>query len=274
MKFGEKKEGDDFTTFPVTMRPSFGALLADAAHSAWVASGGAGRPFVLVELGCGTGVLAHDVLLRCRDAHPAMYAEVKYVIGERSAALRAIQRETNREFVDADKLTIAEVDARGHGSGLALRAAVWSALGAAADAERPRGVMLSNELPDAFGVEKLLVGVAANGAAAADAAAAAERLRAQRCVVVLLVGARRLRELLDAGGSEGDALGGGAEALLTASRLQASAARAAVARGEAEAGQGGAQLHTGAAEALSAWLASEEGSDGEWVALLARRIAT
>ena len=93
VKFGEKKEGDDFTTFPVTMRPSFGALLADAAHSAWVASGGAGRPFVLVELGCGTGVLAHDVLLRCRDAHPAMYAEVKYVIGERSAALRAIQRD-------------------------------------------------------------------------------------------------------------------------------------------------------------------------------------
>ena len=265
VKFGEKKEGDDFTTFPVTMRPSFGALLADAAHSAWVASGGAGRPFVLVELGCGTGVLAHDVLLRCRDAHPAMYAEVKYVIGERSAALRAIQAETNREFVDAGKLTIAEVDARGHGSGLALRAAVWSALGAAADAERPRGVVLSNELPDAFGVEKLLVGVA-NGAAA-DAAAAAERLRVQRCVVVPLVGARRLRELLDAGGSEGDALRGGAEALLTASRLQASAARAAVARGEAEAGQGGAQLHTGAAEALSAWLATEEGSDGEWVAL-------
>ena len=36
---------------------------------------------------------------------------------------------------------------------------------------------------------------------------------------------------------------------------------------QAEAGQGGAQLHTGAAEALSAWLATEEGSDGEWVAL-------
>ena len=66
------------------------------------------------------------------------------------------------------------------------------------------------------------------------------RLRVHRCVVVPLVGARRLRELLDAGGSEGDALGGGAAARRCSPRLASkrARARAAVARGEAEAGAG------------------------------------
>ena len=264
VKFGEKKEGDDFTTFPVTMRPSFGALLADAAHSAWVASGGAGRPFVLVELGCGTGVLAHDVLLRCRDAHPAMYAEVKYVIGERSAALRAIQRETNREFVDAGKLTIAEVDARGHGSGLALRAAVCCAPRRGGRG-RPRGVVLKRAAGrlrrrEAARRRRQRRRGGRRGGGGGAAARAAVRGGAARRRAPAARAARRGR----LGRRRAPRRRG---ALLTASRLQASAARAAVARGEAEAGQGGAQLHTGAAEALSAWLATEEGSDGEWVAL-------
>ena len=75
------------------MRPFFGALLADRLHSLWLATGGSDdkQTFVIVELGAGTGVLAHDVLLRIREAWPAMYEGLLYVIGERSAGLRGLQ---------------------------------------------------------------------------------------------------------------------------------------------------------------------------------------
>ena len=49
---------------------------------------------VVVELGCGTGVLAHDFLEHCEAALPAFYAALHYVIGERSDALRALQART------------------------------------------------------------------------------------------------------------------------------------------------------------------------------------
>ena len=51
--FGESNAEDDFTTFPVTMRPVFGALLArrlEALRRACMADEAEGAPFVVVEL--------------------------------------------------------------------------------------------------------------------------------------------------------------------------------------------------------------------------------
>eukprot|EP00908_Phaeocystis_cordata_P004377 Transcript_14763.p1 GENE.Transcript_14763~~Transcript_14763.p1 ORF type:complete len:165 (-),score=39.48 Transcript_14763:176-670(-) len=91
IEFGESKQTADFTTFPISMRPFFGAILADRLHSLWLATNVStndatndASTFVVVELGAGTGVLAHDVLLRIREAWPRMYESLLYVIGEHS----------------------------------------------------------------------------------------------------------------------------------------------------------------------------------------------
>ena len=36
--FGESRLAADFTTFPISMRPFFGAILADRLHSLWLAT--------------------------------------------------------------------------------------------------------------------------------------------------------------------------------------------------------------------------------------------
>ena len=104
--FGESSETADFTTFPVSMRPAFGAMLADRACELWKAAGGGSEPFLLLELGAGTGVLAHDVLAHCEACLPHFYAAVRYVIGERSASLREVQAQSNTRFVTAGKLRV------------------------------------------------------------------------------------------------------------------------------------------------------------------------
>ena len=38
VEFGEHSDTSDFTTFPVSMRPAFGAMLADRLHALWAAS--------------------------------------------------------------------------------------------------------------------------------------------------------------------------------------------------------------------------------------------
>eukprot|EP00966_Prymnesium_polylepis_P006969 160584-Prymnesium_polylepis.1 len=73
------------------MRPHFGAMLADRLESLHALCSDRDAPFVVLELGCGTGVLAHDILARAKAAHPHLYRRLVYVIGERSAALRTIQ---------------------------------------------------------------------------------------------------------------------------------------------------------------------------------------
>lgn len=76
-----------FLTSP-EVGPLFGAVLARALDAWWH---GLGRPhpFVLVEAGAGTGTLATAV----RAAGPACSTALRYVLVERSAALRARQRD-------------------------------------------------------------------------------------------------------------------------------------------------------------------------------------
>jgi SAM-dependent MidA family methyltransferase len=77
----------DFITSP-EVGPLFGAVIARALDTWWRADG-CPDPFVVVEAGAGAGTLARTVL----DAVPECAAALRYVLVERSAALRARHRE-------------------------------------------------------------------------------------------------------------------------------------------------------------------------------------
>ena len=128
VQFGESAEAADFTTFPVSMRPMFGALIAERVHTIWQAGGSRGAPFVVLELGAGLGMLAHDFLQHCRVRRPNFYRSLTYVIGERSRSLRAEQEETNAGFVQEGRLFVREVDAQALAD-RSLRAALLELLG-------------------------------------------------------------------------------------------------------------------------------------------------
>ncbi|HTN81099.1 MAG TPA: SAM-dependent methyltransferase [Acidimicrobiales bacterium] len=76
------RRGDFITSAEVG--PLFGAVVARALDSWWIAAGSP-RPFVVVEAGAGVGTLARSVLA----ATPACSAALRYVLVERAAVLRA-----------------------------------------------------------------------------------------------------------------------------------------------------------------------------------------
>jgi len=80
---GRAGRGGDFLTSP-EVGPLFGAVLARALD-AWWRELGEPDPFVVVEAGSGVGTLARAVL----DAAPACTLALRYVLVERSEALRA-----------------------------------------------------------------------------------------------------------------------------------------------------------------------------------------
>ena len=269
--FGENAETDDFTTFPVSMRPAFGAMLADRLCSLWRAMGSpADSPFLIVELGAGTGVLAHDILSSCEANLPAAFwAACRYVIAERSASLRVLQAETNVRFVADGKLCVVPADAQDIG-GSALRETLLAVARRGAGPALPtlRGAVISNELPDAFGVEKVLV--SARPAAATSAAASrsapvaapalsggfgseAQRLRMQRAHVVPLIRLGDVRAVLSASDEPlPPALQ--LEALVACSRAHRAALLTGERAGSWELGYAGEQLLPAAAAALDEWL--------------------
>lgn len=86
---GAGRRGDFLTSAEVG--PLFGAVLARALDT-WWRELGAPDPFVVVEAGAGAGTLARSVLA----AEPACAAALRYVLVERSAALRAMSAEALR----------------------------------------------------------------------------------------------------------------------------------------------------------------------------------
>ncbi|CAJ1331731.1 unnamed protein product, partial [Effrenium voratum] len=126
---------NSYTTQPMSLSPFFGQLLCDRVVSMWI-SMGRPAPFFLMEFGGGTGMLARDILRHARNAHEEFFAAARYVIGERSPALQAAQRQTAAEFVPS-KLLVVDADAR---SASKVRQHLEVAV--------VRGVVLSNELLD------------------------------------------------------------------------------------------------------------------------------
>ena len=94
---GAGRAGRDFVTSP-EVGPLFGALVARALDG-WWRELDAPDPFLVVEAGAGRGRLARDVLA----AEPECERALRYVLVERSPALRAAQHELLRvePFEDA-----------------------------------------------------------------------------------------------------------------------------------------------------------------------------
>jgi len=142
---------NSYTTLPMSLSPDFAHALCDRLVTMWH-SMGRPRPFVLTEFGGGTGMLARDILRRARDAHAEFYeAVVRYMIAERSQAMRATQSKTGREFVAAGKLVVVRVDGRQIGASPA-RQALEEAIG---PGQPVVGIILSNELLDEFDPARL-----------------------------------------------------------------------------------------------------------------------
>ena len=222
--FGESSDAADFTTFPVSMRPHFGAMLGERIHQLWHACG-APSDFTILELGAGLGTLAHDLLDHLRAKRPELYSAAHYIIGERSTALRALQLETNACFVAEGRLRVRAVDAQCLADG-SLRASLLEERERESRVSKPAspqpasersgserspsehtstergqrrlcGVLLSNELPDAFAVEKLIIEQkTTHSQEAAEGAAERSLLTMRRCHVYPLIRARELREIV------------------------------------------------------------------------------
>ena len=84
---GAGRGGGDFVTSP-EVGSLFGALVARALDQ-WFVDLGSPDPFIVVDAGAGRGRLARDVL----RVEPASAAALRYVMVERSATLRAEQRD-------------------------------------------------------------------------------------------------------------------------------------------------------------------------------------
>ena len=147
---------NSYTTLPMSLSPHFGHALCDRLVAMWAAMDRP-KPFVVTEFGGGTGMLARDVLRRARDAHGEFYESMaRYIIAERSQAMRSAQTATAGEFVPS-KLTVLAADGRRAAS---LRASLEAEMrgdgsGAEAGAHPVVGILLSNELLDEFDPVKL-----------------------------------------------------------------------------------------------------------------------
>ncbi|HSX33208.1 MAG TPA: SAM-dependent methyltransferase [Candidatus Saccharimonadales bacterium] len=139
-----------FVTAPL-LSPNFGATLANTVEYVW---DDLGRPdsMDVVEIGAGTGQMAYDTLHAVRFHKPGLESKIKYTIVERSQALRDRQQQKLYAF---PHVTWAKGDAFQPNTGAV------------------RGLIISNELPDAFGMNRLtrrcgelfeiFTGVAADG---------------------------------------------------------------------------------------------------------------
>src|SRR5262249_53483825 len=100
--------GDYYTSsnvhaaFGASLAQLFADLLAgleeDRSETVAAESPPANAASTILEIGAGTGQLAHDILTALRIEHPQLYARVKYLIVERSPAMDATQRQKLAEY--------------------------------------------------------------------------------------------------------------------------------------------------------------------------------
>ena len=123
--------GDYYTS--TDLHPAFGALLARQAEDIWRVLG-CPAAFTIAEMGAGRGFLCRDLLAHLREFFADCFSATRYIIDERSPALRAAQMELLSD------------------AGLQSRVA-WSQL-----EDMPEtgieGLFLSNELVDALPVRR------------------------------------------------------------------------------------------------------------------------
>ncbi len=100
---------------------------------------GSPAPLTVVEMGPGKGLLARDFLAACQDYDQSFNERLRYILIERSAAMRTLQQEALAPYM--------------HRTGLVT----WLASLDELPPESVTGVVLSNELVDAVPVHRLIM---------------------------------------------------------------------------------------------------------------------
>jgi SAM-dependent MidA family methyltransferase len=88
----------DYYTSP-GIHPVFGKLLARQLNQMWEILGRP-APFFIVEAGAGKGLLCADILTQSREFFPEFYAGLRYLLHDRSPAMRAEQKVRLAAFRD------------------------------------------------------------------------------------------------------------------------------------------------------------------------------
>jgi SAM-dependent MidA family methyltransferase len=175
---------DDFGTYPNTLAPYFGRMIAEQAFRMWSGMRAAGtlaasERFTFAEFGAGNGALAESILeyLDERAAREAKWKEFArqaiYACYDRSPALSRMQRERNARF--GPRFEAREADAGNLQSYL--------------PAGSLKGLVLSNEMVDNFSVHKVIFSPSGR----AEAAFVAARVAAWDEVRAHVPGAARER---------------------------------------------------------------------------------
>ena len=130
------REGDYYTSLDV--HPIFAELIGrQVAQAAEVLF--SDNDFTIVEMGAGKGLLARHLLDSYRRANPAFLSRIRYVLVERSPAMVRAQQQHLRPLLDA---------------GVRI---TWAPNLRALPAGSVNGVLLSNELVDAFPVHRVVM---------------------------------------------------------------------------------------------------------------------
>jgi SAM-dependent MidA family methyltransferase len=158
-KFGYYASGrvnfsSDYQTFPIVLYPYFGQMIAEQMYHMWEGMRRAGTltardRFTIAEFGAGNGMLAESILDYFDQQTDAggsegwrdFAAQVRYICYDRSHALSEAQRKRNARF----------------GARFEAREADATDPTAAIQPGSLKGVVLSNELPDAFSVHKVIL---------------------------------------------------------------------------------------------------------------------
>jgi SAM-dependent MidA family methyltransferase len=144
----------DYQTFPIVLAPYFGHMIAEHMFKMWQGMRAAGtlgprERFTVAEFGAGNGLMAESILayLDQRSKSPSnegwrdFAQQVLYICYDRSPALSKAQRERNARF--GKRFEAREADATDPTATIAPGSL--------------KGVVLSNELPDAFSVHKVIL---------------------------------------------------------------------------------------------------------------------
>ena len=144
----------DYQTYPNVLAPYFGHMIAQQMFRMWRGMRQAGtlgprEPFTISEFGAGNGSLAESILeylgQQAKDNTDRSWGEfasqVLYICYDRSPALSKTQRQRNARF--GKRFEAREADATDPTATIAP--------------DSQKGVVLSNELPDAFSVHKVIL---------------------------------------------------------------------------------------------------------------------
>ncbi len=126
-------QGDYFTSS--SLGSDFGELLAQQLIEIWQILDKP-KPFYLVEMGAGTGILARDILLSLRKFEPLTLQNLEYIIVETANTLQEKQKETLQDLIN-NNINIT-----------------WKTWADIPD-NSLTGCLFSNELIDAFPVHRI-----------------------------------------------------------------------------------------------------------------------